>query len=221
MSVSGRAPRRPVFRRRRPRRGRALGWLVAVVAIAASVWLIGLAWFVESLPRSVDDKETVTDGIVVLTGGAERIEAGIALLIDRKADKLLLSGAGRGWHRDGIEAMSGELPELFACCVVVDYDAQDTVGNAAETARWALAEGYGSLRVVTANYHMPRSMVEFGRAMSDVRLIAHPVASPNVRLKDWWSWPGTASLLAREYSKYLVSLARAGVLSLLPGGEPA
>lgn len=216
MNVFGKGWHRLRFRRRGKRRP-VWVWLVAVVVAASLAWLVGLVWFAASLPREVTDRETVTDGIVVLTGGAERIETGIALLAAHKAEKLLLSGAGVGWHRDGVDALSDRLPELFACCIVIDSDAADTVGNAAGTAQWAAAEGYHSLRVVTANYHMPRSLVELGRTMPKVRLIAHSVAPGHVRLDNWWVWPGTASLLAREYTKYLVSVARAEVLRAVTG----
>ena len=69
------------------------------------------------------------------------------------------------------------------------------------------AEGITSLRLVTASYHMPRSRVEFRRAMPTVRLIAHPVFPSNVRIDEWWRWPGTTSLLIGEYSKYLIAAA--------------
>jgi len=93
---------------------------------------------------------------------------------------------------------------------VLGYEAMDTAGNARETAAWVSAEGYTSLRVVTAAYHMPRSLVELASAMPGVTLVAHPVFPERVRLDAWWSWPGTASLVATEYTKYLVSRLRAG-----------
>jgi len=40
-------------------------------------------------------------------------------------------------------------------------------------------------------------------------LIANPVFPESVKLEGWWRWPGTASLMAVEFDKYLVSLARA------------
>ena len=61
--------------------------------------------------------------------------------------------------------------------------------------------------MVTGAYHMPRSLLEFRRAMPGAVLIAHPVFPTHVKLSQWWRWPGTASLVATEYSKYLMSLA--------------
>ena len=68
-------------------------------------------------------------------------------------------------------------------------------------------EGFRSLRLVTASYHMPRSRVEFRRAMPTARVIAHPVFQGNVHIDEWWRWPGTTALLIGEYNKYLIAVA--------------
>jgi uncharacterized SAM-binding protein YcdF (DUF218 family) len=86
--------------------------------------------------------------------------------------------------------------------------ADDTRGNAVETAAWIREQGFGSLRLVTANYHMPRSLLEFRHAMPDIEIVPHPVFPENFKQDEWWLWPGSASLLASEYSKYLVALLR-------------
>ena len=86
--------------------------------------------------------------------------------------------------------------------------AGDTVGNAEETADWIRAEGYQSLLLVTSDYHMARSLVEFRRRLPGVEIVPHPVSSARVHLEEWWQWPGTAILLATEYSKFLVSMLR-------------
>jgi uncharacterized SAM-binding protein YcdF (DUF218 family) len=62
---------------------------------------------------------------------------------------------------------------------------------------------------------MPRALLEFGMAMPDVRIIPHPVASPNVHIDEWWRRRGTAHLLIIEYSKYLVALLRDRLAELL------
>jgi uncharacterized SAM-binding protein YcdF (DUF218 family) len=201
--------RRPRFRHTAGPRS-AFIRAVAVVALAAGLWLGGLAWFAESLPRTVRGNQTPTDGIVVFTGGPERLEAALALLAADTSRKLFVSGVSAGVSGADIQAASQRAPELFECCVVLGYEAMDTAGNARETAAWVAAEGYTSLRVVTAAYHMPRSLVELASAMPEVTLVAHPVFPERVRLDAWWSWPGTASLVATEYTKYLVSRLRAG-----------
>jgi len=68
---------------------------------------------------------------------------------------------------------------------------------------------------VTADYHMPRSLLEFRRAMPDVEILVHPVFPDQVHRSIWWRSPGTASLLIGEYNKYLLALARAAVAGIL------
>jgi uncharacterized SAM-binding protein YcdF (DUF218 family) len=176
---------------------------VALVAVLA--WGAGLIWFTESLPRDVDNPFEVTDAIVVLTGGTGRLAAGLELLARGRAAKLFVSGVYRGIEVDEILRVFRQAPEELECCVALGHSATDTRSNAHETARWMALEGFSSLRLVTASYHMPRSLVEFRRVMPDVRLIAHPVFPAHVRIDAWWQWPGTASLLAGEYTKYLVA----------------
>jgi uncharacterized SAM-binding protein YcdF (DUF218 family) len=76
------------------------------------------------------------------------------------------------------------------------------------------AEKLRSLRLVTANYHMPRSLLEFGRAMPDVAIVPNPVFPGISRDKRWWLRPASLALALIEYDKYLVALARPHV----PGG---
>ncbi len=44
--------------------------------------------------------------------------------------------------------------------------------------------------------------------MPDAEIVPYPVHSANVRLAQWWRWPGTAALLAGEYVKYLAAHLR-------------
>ncbi len=55
---------------------------------------------------------------------------------------------------------------------------------------------------------MPRSLIEFRRAMPRAKLIPHPVFPEHVKLDRWWEWRGTAVLIAEEYTKYLYSVVR-------------
>ena len=81
------------------------------------------------------------------------------------------------------------------------------------------AEGLHSLRLVTADYHMPRSLLEFRSAMPKIEIIANPVFPDRVRRESWWRSPGTASLLINEYDKYLVALLRIAIHGGTPPSE--
>jgi uncharacterized SAM-binding protein YcdF (DUF218 family) len=60
--------------------------------------------------------------------------------------------------------------------------------------------------VVTAGYHMPRSMAEFSSEMPGVQLAAYPVQPDGIDLHSWWRDPRAIRLLQAEYAKYLASL---------------
>ena len=83
---------------------------------------------------------------------------------------------------------------------------------------------YGSIIVVTSNYHMPRALAEVARVLPGVTLIPYSVVDNNVHLDPWWSYPGTTKLLLSEYLKYLPALGRLGatdlVRMLLSGENP-
>jgi len=176
----------------------------AVLAVAV-LWLVGLFWFVAYLPAPTPDLKTRTDGIVVLTGGAARIEGGLRLLESQPGGRLLISGVDPRIERKTLRATLSHGQDAFDCCVDLGRNAIDTWGNAREIARWAKDQGYRSLTVVTANYHMPRSLHEIQRAVPHLSLIAYPVISTNVPIEGWWRRPRTAMLIASEYTKYLLS----------------
>lgn len=183
---------------------------VGVAALLALLWLGGLVWFASVIPSQVDDPNTATDAIVVLTGGSGRLKAGIDLLNQGKAKKLFVSGVYRGIDVDELLRLARVTPKPLECCISLGHAADSTYGNATETARWMSAEGFKSLRLVTSAYHMPRSLVEFRRAMPGIMIVPNPVFAENVK-QPWWRWPGTGILVTGEYHKYLFARLRDAV----------
>lgn len=212
-SLSGRASDRAgAVRRRRTRPGwrpRLDALALGIVSAGVVLWCAGFVWFSLQIPRQVADPQSQTDAIVVLTGSAGRLDTGLDLLARGRARKLFISGVYGGLDVAAILRVSRQAPEELECCIELGHSAIDTAGNAQETARWVAAEGFRTLRLVTASYHMPRSLAEFRRAMPDVELIAHPVFLESVHVDAWWRWPRTAILLAGEFNKYIVSAVRA------------
>ena len=187
--------------------------LLLLLALAGGLWSAGLVWFGASLPTSVADPGRRTDAIVVLTGGTGRLRQGFKLLAQDRAEELFGSGVGRGVKVGELLRIDRIAPPELACCVVLGYKAGDTHGNALETAAWMRTQGFTSLRLVTATYHMPRSLLEFRDAMPSAEILPHPVFSNNFRQSDWWQWRGSTLLLAKEYNKYLLAWARNRVLA--------
>jgi uncharacterized SAM-binding protein YcdF (DUF218 family) len=180
---------------------------VVVVGLVAVAWAAGLLWFASTIPKEVPDTATHTDAIVALTGGAERIETGVQLLSQGLADRLFVSGVGEQVRTSDILGRATPVSPELAANITIGKAAVDTPGNAIETAAWVRGQNMRSIRLVTAAYHMRRSLLEFHEAMPEVEIVPHAVFPPHVK-QDWWRWPGTASLIAREYTKYILTWAR-------------
>jgi uncharacterized SAM-binding protein YcdF (DUF218 family) len=181
--------------------------IILLIIVLFAVWLGGLVRFASEIPDAVSDPDSQTDAIVVLTGGSQRIETGLELLAAGKAKMLFISGVHTGIEVPELLRTVGA-SETLADKIVLGHEAADTRGNALETAGWMRAQGFHSMRLVTSAYHMPRSLLEFSRAMPDMTIIPNPVFADNVKQGEWWAWPGTASLVVDEYVKYLVVLLR-------------
>ncbi|MBM3491924.1 MAG: YdcF family protein [Alphaproteobacteria bacterium] len=193
------------------------GWLLRLLMaplMLACLWLGGLLQFIASLPMAEEAGNRHTEGVVVLTGGRDRIETGLKLLQARRADKLLISGVDRNTTPGQLRQASGAAAELFACCVELGREARDTLGNAIEAQLWVRRQGIRSLSLVTASFHMPRSLLLFQRALPQVEIVAHPVLSERQRLGQWWRHPATAGLLAGEFNKYLLVLLQSQLAGL-------
>ncbi len=175
--------------------------------VAAAVWSFGLFRFADAIPERIEDAATRTDGIVVLTGGSRRLGEGLELLSRRLAEKLFVSGVYQGVDVRKLLSIVKHTPEDLETRINIGI-ATNTKGNAAETMAWMEKQDYRSLRLVTAAYHMPRSLLEFRDAMPAVTLIPHPVFPENVKQDRWWAWPGTASLVISEYNKFLLAFSR-------------
>jgi len=70
------------------------------------------------------------------------------------------------------------------------------------------ANKLSSLRLVTAAYHMPRSLLEFSDVLEDVKITPHPVFPDHVKQSKWWAFPGTFALTVTEYNKLLLAWTR-------------
>ena len=162
------------------------------------VWLLGFVWFSLFLPQPLGDWRT--DGIVVFTGGPQRIDRALDLLADGQAKRVLISGVGRTVRPVDLAAEYRRPLSLFDCCVVLGREAADTRGNGREVARWVERRNYSSIRLVTTDWHMRRARYEVERSLpSDVIIVVDAVPSR----------PSFATLWV-EYNKLL--LRRTGAL---------
>lgn len=143
----------------------------------------------------------------MLTGGARRVETGLALLGAEPGARLIVSGVGRETEWPDLARLGGADLALGGR-VTLGRAAASTRGNAAEIAAWARAHRLDRLRIVTADYHMPRALLELRRALPEAVLLAEPVEAA-----------APAGTLWREAAKY--ALARLGLSAVLRRGAEA
>lgn len=184
-------------------------------ALAVVVWLVGFWRFAEQV-RAPAAPPPQADAIVALTGGSlQRLSTGVALLSAHKGERLLISGVNRAVTDD--ELLHGALrvdPALAHCCIDLGRSADDTLGNAAETAAWARAHHYRRLILVTDDYHMPRSQLELSLAMPEAEIHPYPVRTRWTDPALWRSDLAAASRVGAEYVKYLIICAREALIGL-------
>ncbi len=162
------------------------------------LYVLGYALFAVLLPRPADERPT--DAIVVLTGGAKRIERGLSLMERKLAKRMLVSGVARTVRPEELAAQYQADEALFRCCIDLGRESVDTRSNAEEVARWMERHKFRTMRLVTTDWHMPRARFEFSRRLGDKFVVTGDAVESN---------PSFGQLFT-EYNKYL--LRRAAVV---------
>ncbi|WP_371311949.1 YdcF family protein [Pseudovibrio flavus] len=199
-------------------RKRAFSWrkllrrLFLAACVSVSLFLVafftGFSWFVSSLTPSLEHPPEYAEGIVVLTGGRERISKSLNMLAEGKAKRLLISGVNPQTTAQQIARLTSQQIALFDCCVDLDRKALNTVGNAEETALWVRNNAFDSLLVVTSAYHMPRALLELQHQLPEIELKPAPVFHTGLKLQEWYKSWATTKLLLREFVKYILVRTR-------------
>jgi len=177
--------------------------LLIIAAVLLALYACGFALFAfYACAREQNDVKYV-DAIVVLTGGHNRLSAASELFNRGLAPRLFISGVGGGAEfksMSGAEVLHEEkrgLPEL-------GRDASNTRENALEVSLWVKAQGLKSIILVTSDYHLPRSLLEFRAMIPDVEIVPFGVAF-DAEKKGYFTWLG---VLFKEYNKCVVAYLR-------------
>jgi uncharacterized SAM-binding protein YcdF (DUF218 family) len=194
--------RRRTFKRRR---FSPLRWLLRLVLLLLAAWAAGLAGFSAAVwSAAPPDPIPRADGIVALTGGDDRVSAAMALLAEKDAPALLISGAGKGTYLGDFTADDTAAATRYAAAITIGHLAATTRGNALEAAAWARSRHMKTLLIVTADYHMPRAIFVIGQRLPGVSLVGVPVRPPAMsHMLSLATW----RVLAVEYTKYLITRA--------------
>lgn len=185
------------------------------------LWLSGLLWFIDQIPTAQSNDTTPADAIVVLTGGSNRLEYGLQLLAHGLGRQLFITGV-----HDNITVetllLHNATPQIQQILlpvadrsIILGHEAENTIGNADETKRWLNSMHYTSIRLVTSNYHMPRSLEEFNDTVKGVKIIPSPVEPDDFTMANWWCTRESRNLILSEYHKYMAAVARHWLVSQL------
>jgi uncharacterized SAM-binding protein YcdF (DUF218 family) len=155
------------------------------------LYILGYALFAVLLPKAGDDRRT--DAIVVLTGGAKRLERGLDLLERGRAERMLVSGVDRTVRPIELAERYNANEALFDCCIDLGRESVDTRSNAEETAQWLRRHKFKTVRLVTTDWHMPRARFELARQSPSINVTSDAIQSR----------PSFTQLFT-EYNKYLL-----------------
>lgn len=183
--------------------------MITLLATLIILWIGGLLVFVQQLPNKPVPASVRTDAIIVLTGGSARVERGFAMLAQGAAPILMVSGVGKDVtlqemllaHAD--QETRDAISERQAA-IVFDYVARTTQTNAREIAQFVEDRNLQSLRIITAHYHMKRSIAEIRQALPKVRLVPDPVFPAGFQRNQWWRHKTSRELVLSEYHKTIL-----------------
>lgn len=180
------------------------GFFIFGLVIVA--WFVGFVCFCKKINSYELDNKTQTDAIVVLTGGKNRIKIALDILSQGLAKKVFISGVDKDISIEDLKQRS-DIQIDNNMPIVIGNTAKNTIENAIESKNWIEKNNIKSIRLVTSNYHLPRSILEFRAQNPNIKIIINPVYSENISPNCWSSY-STFSLILAEYNKFLYVFIR-------------
>lgn len=181
--------------------------IIAAIVVCGLLFVGGFAYFlseIERFPETTPDSVSA-DGIAVLTGGFARLAPAVELLKMERGARLLISGVNPQNSDGSLKNALNVDDTLYDCCVDLDQDAMDTIGNAVGIAHWAASKNYSKIIIVTNDYHMPRSVLEIERQMSSVEIVPYVVRNQPQADETFSTKLDRYRVLSSEYLKFIAT----------------
>lgn len=137
------------------------------LTMAFFLWSFALLDFYY-MTQNFPDVPHASDGVVILTGGKERIQKGMALFQKSKAKRVLISGVDKNVKLGIIKSKQLKGYDDFYQFTDLGYGAVNTFSNALEAAAWVKQHNFHSIALVTSHFHMPRSLWLFKKTMPEI-----------------------------------------------------
>ncbi len=165
-----------------------------LLLIITSYFIFFIA-FAHKINAYKSDNSTKTDAIIVLTGGKNRIQEGIKMMDNNLATKMFISGVSKQTSKKDLNISHNKDIEL-------GYAATTTFENGIEVKEWINTNNIKTIRLVTSNYHLPRSLLEIKNQNKNIKVIESPIYSDNIN-KRWWTSLKTTSFIFIEFNKFI------------------
>jgi len=174
----------------------------AFVSLFILTLLVVTALFIDFTYKtfSARPRQVQADAIVVLAGGKGRIEEGVRLFRDRRAQWLFLVGVDPTVRKSDLyRPKNGDPSSDF---VVLEKLSRNTLENAMYGRDLIVEHKVSSVLLITSRYHLKRAAILFHNALPPaVAVYPYPVDSQKIK-EDWWHHVGTFRLLFTEFYKY-------------------
>jgi uncharacterized SAM-binding protein YcdF (DUF218 family) len=180
-------PRRPRLRWR--------GRIILTFSLSATVYALGFALYVITLPEPFTTLPDDLDGLATFTGGSGRVEAALKEAQRGYPGPILISGSHQATRLTDILAKADATLTADEQSHIVYDAAQTTRENITSLKAWAGYYHLNSIGIITSTYHVPRVHLLALMHARDLSLTYLPVQPADSGLKP----------LFREYNKLIVA----------------
>ena len=198
--------------------------LIVILLFAVTVLFIDFTYKTFSY-RQLSGK---ADAIVVLAGGRGRIEEGVRLFRESRAEYLFLVGVDPSVRKSDLYRPQPGDPSPEN--VILEKASRNTLENAIFGRDLIIRHDIRSIILITSRYHLKRASILFRNSLPmDIVIYPYPVDSNKFK-ESWWSHGGSFQLLFREFYKYCMFRSffllapgelREGGMPTMPGKEQA
>jgi uncharacterized SAM-binding protein YcdF (DUF218 family) len=184
-------------------------WKWGTVLLLA-LWIADLGRFVSDIFSEATPTTASVDLVAVLTGGQGRLKEALLAFRGGEGKYLLISGTSEESNLGEILRVNHveNFPPELRDRVLIDSHSLSTPDNVHEIVTLLLDKKLKSVKVITSNYHLPRTMKLLGRELvqrfpgeQDLQVFQLPVESPNFPRTGWWKLPISWQILLSEYFK--------------------
>ena len=196
-------------------------FFITFLLFLIAYFFIELNSFKEKILTLQKDPINLSSKVVILTGGTNRIKEGFEVIykLDKKSItnlKVLVSGTGKGFSKLSLQEKlnPGFDLRLIECCVELDSVSHNTYSNAIETSKWVSKNNIEEILLITSNYHIPRSILEFQNKMPNLKILYYPIIPKKHQINKWLKSFETFSLIFIEYCKYIIANVRIKTLRI-------